>query len=69
MLTKSLAKDLEGTGISVNAVDPGWVRTSMGGDSAPKSPEEGADTIIWLATEAEASVTGRFFRERRLIPW
>lgn len=69
MLTRSLAMDLRGTGISVNAVDPGWVRTAMGGNSAPKSPEEGADTIIWLAAEAEAAVTGGFFRDRRLIDW
>lgn len=69
MLTKSLARDLQDTGITVNAVDPGWVRTSMGGESAPKSPEEGADTIVWLAAEAEPSMTGGFYRERRLIPW
>lgn len=69
MLTKSLAADLQGTGISVNAVDPGWVRTAMGGESAPKSPEEGADTIVWLATEADASVTGMFFHDRRPTHW
>ena len=34
------------------AMCPGWVKTDMGGSSAPRSPEQGADTAIWLATEA-----------------
>jgi len=69
MLTKSLALDLQGTGIVVNAADPGWVRTDMGGTDAPKSPEEGADTIVWLATEADSSFSGRLFRNRTIIDW
>ncbi len=69
MLTKSLAADLMGTGISVNAVDPGWVRTSMGGENAPSSPEEGADTIFWLAAEASKDLTGGFFHKRKPVCW
>jgi NAD(P)-dependent dehydrogenase (short-subunit alcohol dehydrogenase family) len=69
MLTKSLAADLENTGISVNAVDPGWVRTSMGGENAPSSPEEGADTIVWLAAEAPKDLTGGFFHNRKPVSW
>lgn len=69
MLTKSLAIDLKRSGISVNAVDPGWVRTEMGGENAPKSPEEGADSIVWLATETEDSLTGGFYRDRKLVEW
>lgn len=69
MLTKSLAADLQNVGISVNAVDPGWCRTAMGGEDAPQSSEEGADTIVWLATEADESVTGGFFRNRKPIQW
>ena len=48
---------------------PGWVRTDMGGPTAPRSVEEGADTAIWLATEASHELTGRFFRDRQEIPW
>ncbi|MEM0981656.1 MAG: short-chain dehydrogenase, partial [Cyanobacteria bacterium P01_H01_bin.58] len=46
---------------------PGWVRTDMGGGSAPRSPEQGADTAIWLATEAPHSETGKFWRDRQVI--
>ena len=68
-LTLQLAAALGGRGIAVNAVCPGWLRTRMGGMSAPKSVEAGADTPIWLLTEAPASHTGRFLRDRREIPW
>ena len=67
--TRILAETYRGTGILVNAVDPGWVRTDMGGASAPRSPEEGADTIVWLATLPADGPTGSFFRDRRPIAW
>jgi len=54
---------------AVNSVCPGWVRTDMGGESANRSVEEGADTILWLATEAPQSLTGKFLRDRKEIPW
>ena len=54
---------------AVNSVSPGWVRTDMGGDSAPLSVEEGADTIVWLALDAPQSLTGQFLRERKPIAW
>jgi NAD(P)-dependent dehydrogenase (short-subunit alcohol dehydrogenase family) len=69
MLTRKLALDLKGSGILVNAADPGWVRTRMGGSGAPRSPEQGADTPIWLATLPEGGPTGGFFRDREPIPW
>ena len=47
--------------VKVNAMCPGWVRTRMGGQSATRSPEQGADTAIWLATLPEEGVTGAFF--------
>ena len=54
---------------AVNAVSPGWVRTDMGGDSAPLSVEQGADTLVWLALDAPQNLTGKFLRERREIAW
>ena len=54
---------------AVNSVCPGWVRTEMGGENASRSVEEGADTIVWLASEAPQKVTGKFLRDRKEIPW
>ncbi|MBS0183952.1 MAG: SDR family NAD(P)-dependent oxidoreductase [Nitrospira sp.] len=68
-VTGKFAAALKSAGIAVNAVDPGWVRTEMGGSEAPRSVEQGADTIVWLATEAPQSMTGLFIRDRKPIPW
>jgi NAD(P)-dependent dehydrogenase (short-subunit alcohol dehydrogenase family) len=54
---------------AVNCVCPGWVRTDMGGPGATRSVEKGADTIVWLATEAPQNLTGNFLRDRHPIPW
>jgi NAD(P)-dependent dehydrogenase (short-subunit alcohol dehydrogenase family) len=54
---------------AVNSVCPGWVRTEMGGENASRSVEEGADTIVWLASEAPQDLTGKFVRDRKEIPW
>ena len=54
---------------AVNSVCPGWVRTAMGGNAAPRSVEEGADTIVWLAAEAPQTLTGKFLRDRQVIDW
>jgi len=63
------ASDLEGSGVLINSCCPGWVHTDMGGLSAPRGLEEGADTIVWLATLPKNGPTGRFFRDRTEIPW
>jgi NAD(P)-dependent dehydrogenase (short-subunit alcohol dehydrogenase family) len=68
-VTMQLHAALAGRGYCVNAVSPGWVRTEMGGPNAPLNVEQGADSIVWLATEAPASLSGKFIRERVEIPW
>jgi NAD(P)-dependent dehydrogenase (short-subunit alcohol dehydrogenase family) len=67
--TRILASTYRDAGVLVNAVDPGWVRTDMGGPSAPRSLEQGADTIVWLATLPDNGPTGGFFRDRKAIEW
>lgn len=68
-LTRTLAAELKDTPIKVNAACPGWCRTGMGGAEAPRSPEEGIDTVVWLATLPDDGPTGGFFRDRKPIPW
>jgi NAD(P)-dependent dehydrogenase (short-subunit alcohol dehydrogenase family) len=62
-----LSQSLEPKHIAINAMCPGWVKTDMGGTSAPRSPQEGADTAIWLATEAPHNETGKFWRNRKAV--
>jgi NAD(P)-dependent dehydrogenase (short-subunit alcohol dehydrogenase family) len=54
---------------AINSVCPGWVRTDMGGCNATRSVEEGADTIVWLASDAPQDLSGKFLRDRKPIPW
>ena len=54
---------------AVNSVCPGWVRTDMGGANATRSVAEGASGIVWLAAEAPQRETGKFWRDRKVIPW
>jgi len=54
---------------AVNSVCPGWVRTEMGGENADRSVAEGAATIVWLATDAPQDLTGKFVKDRKVIPW
>jgi NAD(P)-dependent dehydrogenase (short-subunit alcohol dehydrogenase family) len=67
-LTIRLSKELPPS-VKVNAMCPGWVRTRMGGEGASRSPDEGADTAVWLATLPNDGPTGGFFRDRKPIRW
>jgi len=67
--TRQLAAATKDTGVLVNSACPGWVRTDMGGRSAPRSVEQGADTIVWLATLPANGPTGSFFSDRNIIDW
>lgn len=68
-LTRTCAAELKGSGILVNSMCPGWVRTRMGGPSAPRTVAQGADTAVWLATLPAGGPSGGFFRDRKPIPW
>ncbi len=68
-VTRQFAAALGDKGISVNSVCPGWVKTDMGGANAPRTVQQGADTVTWLATEAPRNLTGQFLRDRKPIPW
>ena len=59
----------DGPDVKANAMCPGWVHTRMGGEAAPRTPEEGADTALWLATLPTDGPSGGFFRDRERIPW
>jgi NAD(P)-dependent dehydrogenase (short-subunit alcohol dehydrogenase family) len=68
-MTRILAAELRRTNVLVNTMCPGWVRTDMGGPGADHSVEEGADTVVWLATLPDGGPQGGFFRDRAQIPW
>ncbi len=68
-LTRIVAGELRGTNVKVNVMDPGWVRTDMGGRGASRSPEQGADTAVWLATLPDDGPTGGFFYDRKPTAW
>jgi len=67
-LTVALVRDLP-AGVKINACDPGWVATRMGGVTAPRSAEQGADTPVWLAMLPDDGPTGGFFFDRQPRDW
>ncbi len=85
ILTELWAQRLAGTGVVVHAMHPGWADTPGVETSLPgfhrlmkpllRSPEEGADTIVWLGAAAEPALsTGQFWHDRRprpthRVPW
>jgi NAD(P)-dependent dehydrogenase (short-subunit alcohol dehydrogenase family) len=68
-ITQMLAEAIRTPNVLVNCCQPGHVRTEMGGSSAPLSVEEGADTIVWLATLPKNGPNGKFFSKRRRLDW
>ncbi len=69
----ALTVHLDGTyadqGLIANAASPGWVQTGIGGEDAPRTPAEGADTAIWLARFAPGAPGGRFWHDREPLDW
>jgi NAD(P)-dependent dehydrogenase (short-subunit alcohol dehydrogenase family) len=68
-ITCQLSYAFEPLGVAVNAMCPGWVQTDMGGSGASRSVEKGAETAVWLATEAPAELTGKIFRDKKELHW
>ena len=66
-LTLQFSRLLKDDKILINSVCPGWVRTDMGGDNANRSPDEGAETIIWAALLDQHGPSGGFFRDRESL--
>ncbi len=71
-LTRLLSLELKDEpDILVNAACPGWVKTELGGEEAPRTVTEGADTIVWLATLPSSTTLGGggLYRDRLPYPW
>jgi NAD(P)-dependent dehydrogenase (short-subunit alcohol dehydrogenase family) len=68
-ITRQFAGALRTENIAVNSVDPGWVRTDMGGAGASRPVGKGAETIVWLATQAPLSETGKFWHDQNEVDW
>lgn len=68
-VTRVIAAELSDTNIKVNSMHPGWVKTEMGGEMAPRTVEEAAETAVWLAELPEDGPSGGFFEDGKQIAW
>lgn len=68
-LTRMLANELAGSGVKVNSMSPGWVRTDLGGPNASRTVEQAAEAVARLATLPDDGPTGGFFKDGEPIPW
>jgi NAD(P)-dependent dehydrogenase (short-subunit alcohol dehydrogenase family) len=66
-MARLFAKELRPRGILVNAVSPGWVRTDMGGRSAPRSVKQGAASVLWGVRLPPDGPSGRVFEDGKAI--
>jgi len=70
MVSKSMANDLAGRGITVVTFHPGWVRTDMGGRNAAITPRESVDGMREVIARAGPADSGKFFNfDGRELPW
>ena len=72
-LTKNFAAETGNgkRGIFVDAVCPGHCQTDMGGSDAPRTAEQGAETVLWLSSRHvnEQTLTGLLWEDRAIVPW
>ena len=69
VVMKTAALEWGPQGVTCLSFHPGWVKTDMGGEEAPRTVEEGAETAVWLSLLPSSGPTGQFFRDRKPIPW
>ncbi len=62
-LAQLFAAELKPRRILVNAISPGWCRTDMGGEGAPRSVEQGAASVLWGCRLGSDGPTGGFFED------
>lgn len=69
-LTLNMANQIDSDkNLKINAMCPGWVHTRMGGSSAPRTPEKGAETALWLGQLEDDGPSGQFFRDKKRLDW